>query len=1120
MFSKKVLSKLLLVTLTIFAGLLFFTETKAADPIALSNNYEIATGSNIDSAVDNSGNTFVVFERTGNIYLVKNRESEVLVGEGSSPAIALDNTGVPHIAYINSGSVIYETFDGDWDNEVNVGIGTSASYVDIDTDSNGNAHLFLRAKYYGDSYVDLVYASNTSGAFSVVKSWNGYYEPWGGADAYMTYYDSHPVSIAIDLSDNYHLLFWHRENYKNMWGNNWTYDIQYHTNIAGASVNFGENHTLYKNSLTIDTLGRAHVLYGGIKHGLVSGGSWVSSDLAAGSAPAISASNTSVAIAYVNSGVNYSENFGEGFSAPVNIDNLGSNPSVATNGANRFVYYIKDSKIYLATDKAIYNNPVISGVDDGGLYNTSKTITWDNGLGSINGIPAISGAVINKDGLYKVTVTNAEGKSTTVNFTIDKTPPTIIILPYNTDPTNQDITVSATTNEGTLNFASHTFTENGSFDFEATDQAENKTTNTVTITNIDKTPPKITLSSYVTAPTNNDVIVNATTDEGTLNASSRIFTENGSFTFEAIDAVGNKSQETVTITNIDRLAPNITLSGYTKNPTNQDITVNASTDEGSLNSSSHTFTENGSFEFIATDEAGNSTSKLVNISNIDKGQPQSVSITSPEPFNFVRQTISIQAMAQDNESGIDKVEFYSTQTGKISEDNLAPFISDLDTTTIPDGRYDLYVIAYDKAGNSKTSAKVVTSVDNRAPIITIEPYNTDPTNEDITVNASSDEGGINQNYYTFVQNGSFDFVATDPAGNMTTRTITITNIDKEGPELTIAPYLLAPTNQDIIVYASVTEGSLNFTSHTFTSNGEFEFIATDSLGNQTRQIVEITNIDKNDPKGSIIEIEDGSYMRSLVSLVLNGEDDGLGIDKVEFYHASIPTLIGTDFIAPYTVDWDTTKVEDGIHKIWSVIYDKAGNSTITSEIEINVDNTAPVITISDYSPQPTTESIIVSATTNEGTLNAATYTFTKNGSFDFVAIDQAGNKTVKTVTINNIYVLEQADQTPVPTQEENLSENQSTESASQTDEEPAESTDGLVQEENFTEEDEDLIAQALGSDIVEGSDEDEDIVTSDTVPSVKGDTTKNQGTGWWRWWYLIVLVAIGGTSYYFIKKKN
>ena len=91
---------------------------------------------------------------------------------------------------------------------------------------------------------------------------------------------------------------------------------------------------------------------------------------------------------------------------------------------------------------------------------------------------------------------NPASDAVTLTFTTNSAPadtvaPVITIAPYTLTLTNQDITVNASTNEGSLNFASHLFTANSSFDFVATDAAGNVATSTVTITNIDKTPPMI-----------------------------------------------------------------------------------------------------------------------------------------------------------------------------------------------------------------------------------------------------------------------------------------------------------------------------------------------------------------------------------------------------------------------------------------------------------------------------------------------------------------------------------------------------------------------------------------------------------------------------------------------------
>ncbi len=198
----------------------------------------------------------------------------------------------------------------------------------------------------------------------------------------------------------------------------------------------------------------------------------------------------------------------------------------------------------------------------------------------------------------------------------------ITLAPYNTAATNQDVVVSASTNEGTLNTPYHTFKANGSFTFIAKDAAGNELQRkTVTIANIDKVAPVITIASYNTKPTNKDLVVKASTNEGKLNTATYTFKANGSYTFVATDAAGNVTRKTVTITNIDKTAPVIKLASYTTTWTNKSVVVKASTNEGKLNAASHTFTANGSYTFVATDAAGNVTRKTVTIKNIDKTKP-------------------------------------------------------------------------------------------------------------------------------------------------------------------------------------------------------------------------------------------------------------------------------------------------------------------------------------------------------------------------------------------------------------------------------------------------------------------------------------------------------------------
>jgi len=146
----------------------------------------------------------------------------------------------------------------------------------------------------------------------------------------------------------------------------------------------------------------------------------------------------------------------------------------------------------------------------------------------------------------------------------------------------------------------------------------------------------ITISSSTSKVTNKDIILNIIAtdedsgvkeiilpDENKVPGGNAIYTvtQNGSYVFKATDNAGNEVEETIEIANIDKVPPVITIEPYETEPTNQDITVKATANEGKLNQDSYTFTENGSFTFIATDEAGNVTKKTITITNIDKTLP-------------------------------------------------------------------------------------------------------------------------------------------------------------------------------------------------------------------------------------------------------------------------------------------------------------------------------------------------------------------------------------------------------------------------------------------------------------------------------------------------------------------
>ena len=156
-------------------------------------------------------------------------------------------------------------------------------------------------------------------------------------------------------------------------------------------------------------------------------------------------------------------------------------------------------------------------------------------------------------------------------------------------------------------------TENGIYEFTVEDVAGNITKESIEVTNINKIPPVITVGNYTDTLTNQDVTVELFLDKGWFEPSEGVkitnngmrasytFTENGEKLFVARDAWGNISKKLIVIDNINKIPPVITIAPYPTELTDQDITVYATVDKGYLNAYSYTFTENGSFTFIAVD---------------------------------------------------------------------------------------------------------------------------------------------------------------------------------------------------------------------------------------------------------------------------------------------------------------------------------------------------------------------------------------------------------------------------------------------------------------------------------------------------------------------------------------
>jgi hypothetical protein len=361
---------------------------------------------------------------------------------------------------------------------------------------------------------------------------------------------------------------------------------------------------------------------------------------------------------------------------------------------------------------------------------------------------------------------------------IDKAVPTATIDYSTTDPTNQDVTATLTPNETMTitnngGLSTYTFTANGEFTFEFVDAAGNTGSALATVANIDKAPPTGTIGYNTTDPTNQDVTATIAPSESLTiinngGSSTYVFTANGEFTFEFVDAAGNTGTAVATVANIDKAAPTATIGYSSSDPTNQDVAATLSPSEtvtitNNSGSSTYTFTANGEFTFNFVDAAGNTGSAIATVANIDKAAPTAtIGYTNTDPTNQdVVATLSPnETVTITNNGGL------STYTFSANGDFTFEFV--------------------DAAGNTGTAVATVGNIDKAPPTGTIGYNTTDPTNQDVTATLSPSEavtvtnnGGSST--YTFTANGEFTFNFVDAAGNTGSALATVGNIDKGEP---------------------------------------------------------------------------------------------------------------------------------------------------------------------------------------------------------------------------------------------------------------------------------------------------------------------------------------------------
>ena len=297
--------------------------------------------------------------------------------------------------------------------------------------------------------------------------------------------------------------------------------------------------------------------------------------------------------------------------------------------------------------------------------------------GQLTGSGSSYTLTVTENGTYTVTAEDSKGSRTQVQIPVEaikgNVAPTIAAEQPQINATSATIRVTVYDNGGTeitsvtdqnLNTAALqadgsyllTVTEDGSYTITATNKAGKSAYTTIVVSGIDRTPPVVEQPtvSYNENMTSAQIVLKANDGNGSgiakvtasgvemsLSEGNYILnvTQNGEYAIVVTDKAGNQAQAQVTVNGIDKTNPDIRqTSDNTSWKQKHEVTF-AVTDEGSGISSvqvtkdgktithsegnGYRFTaeENGSYLITATDKAGNSATKTVEIKTVDQTAP-------------------------------------------------------------------------------------------------------------------------------------------------------------------------------------------------------------------------------------------------------------------------------------------------------------------------------------------------------------------------------------------------------------------------------------------------------------------------------------------------------------------
>lgn len=513
---------------------------------------------------------------------------------------------------------------------------------------------------------------------------------------------------------------------------------------------------------------------------------------------------------------------------------------------------------------------------------------------------------------------------------------------------------------------------------------------------------------------------------------------NGQHFFQvwAADNCGNMSVPVTVYFNVNKdvTAPTGTHSINPTNWTNGDVTITLNTTDdmsgvkrikkpdGSYTYSVSTIyvvPANGSYTFVLEDNVGNTRNYTVTINNIDKTAP--TGSLSHNPTQWVNTDVKIHWSVADANSGVKQIKL---------PDGTIKTTATGDYTVSQNGTYTFVV--YDVAGNTLTLQETVTNIDKTPPTGSLSHNSTDWVIDYVKIHwtASDSQSGFNRvvlpdgtsttnasGDFTVTDNGTYTFTLYDNVGNSRILTENINNIDKIMPEGVLSLQENRLTDEKIKISWKAFDLQSGFSKillpdSTFSTNatgeftvsqmGDYSFVIYDRVGNTRELSINVSNVDMINPILEVTQDTD-KWTNGEITLNWKADDYQSGLQNV-----ILPSSENvTDKQGSYIV------TENGNYIF--LAYDKIGNGILVEHQVTNIDKINPNLDLTVDSADDggiqiswvssDEQSGISNITLPDGkrvTNSSGSIEIYENGVYSFIAYDNAGNATVKDVTIDSI----------------------------------------------------------------------------------------------------------------------